>query len=295
MSLNNEIQDIRTLMEKKADKDMKPILQAYKRSLDRTRTEIAKIHAQYSVDGVLKVGKKQRYTVLKQLEKQLLSQAKELGNIDLNHTTKILSDVYEESFYRSAFTIDKGIDTNINFSILRPEFVERAVNTPIEGKMFSDRIWANKEKLVNSVRNKVERGMIDGIDIRKLSREVTKEFEVSAYQSKRLIVTELGRVQGQAQKDIYESSGVVQKIMWSSTLDDLTRDEHRDLDGQTWDINDPNKKYAPDGVNCRCATIPVVDGWKPTRRRENVKNKDGEKEIIDYSSYENWKESKNIS
>jgi SPP1 gp7 family putative phage head morphogenesis protein len=295
MSLNKEIQDIRSLMEKKADKDMKPILQAYKRSLDRTRTEIAKIHAQYSVDGVLKVGKKQRYIVLKNLEKNLLKQAKELGHIDVDHTTKILSDVYEDSFYRSAFTIDKGIDTSIDFSILRPEFVEAAVNTPIKGEMFSSRIWKNKENLVNSLRNKVERGMIDGIDVRKLSREITKEFEVSAYQSKRLINTEMARVMTNAQNEIYKQSGVVERILFDATLDNLTSEICQSYDGQTFSIDNVPQIPNDTHPNCRSCHVPVVAGWKPSKKRENFKNKDGEKEIIDYSSYENWKKSRNIS
>ena len=94
--IKKDIQKIRQEAEKHTSKNMKPILQAYKRALDDVRAEIAKIYMEYSEDGELKISKQQRYTILKQLEKRLIEQAKELGNIDLEHTTNILSDVYKD-------------------------------------------------------------------------------------------------------------------------------------------------------------------------------------------------------
>ena len=122
-NLNSEIHRIRNEMESLADKGMKSILQAYKRSLNRIREDIAKIYIKYAVDGELRIGKQQRYTILKQLEKQLLQQAKELGHIDLAHTTKILEEVYRESFFMTGYAIQSGIDVSINFSILKPDYL----------------------------------------------------------------------------------------------------------------------------------------------------------------------------
>lgn len=288
-NLRDEIFDIRNLLDKKAEKDSKPILQAYKRALTETREEIAKLYVKYAVDGKLKMSQQQRYTYLKLLESQLKEQAKELGNIDLGHTTKILSDVYEQSYYRTAFIIDKGITSTIDFVLLNPKMVEAAINVPIEGKMFSDRIWNNKELLVKRVRQSVERAVLQGYSVDRLAKNIKINFGSSAYESQRLIRTEIGRVMGEAQKNIYESSDVVKKIMWDSTLDSKTRPEHAELDGKTWDIYDPNRKYAPDGVNCRCATVPIVSGWSPTKKREQET-----REIIDYTDYNSWLKSRNI-
>lgn len=292
--LQKEILGIRELAGELADKGSKPILKAYKKALEEVRTDIAKIYTEYAVNGVLQVSRAQKYTILKELEGQLIKQARTIGLIDLNHTTKILEDVYTQSYYKTAFAIDKGVDVAINFAILKPEFVRAAVNMPIEGVMFSDRIWKNKELLVNRVRSSVEKAMTQGVSIDRLARDVKNNFGSSAYESQRLIRTEIGRCQGLAQKEIYESSGVVNKIMWSASLDDVTRDEHRELDGKQWDIDDPDRKYAPDGINCRCSTIPVVEGWKPTTRRENIAGEDG-KPIIDYQDYNSWQKSRGIT
>ena len=291
--LQKEILNIRQEVESLSNKKVNPILQAYKRALEDIRTDIAKIYVQYTVDGELKIGKQQRYTVLKQLEKKLLQQAKELGHIDLDHTTKILSDVFEESFYKTAFTIDKGIEAAIKFDILKPEFVKAAVNMPVEGKMFSDRIWDNKSKLVNRVKRDVEKAIIQGKSPEKLARQIKKDFGVSAYESKRLINTEVARCQTQAQTDIYMESGVVEKVMWDATLDDLTNPDDAALDGKVWDINEDHPE-PPLHPNCRCCLVPVVSGWSHSRKRENIKDDTGKKQIVDYSTYENWKNSRGI-
>ncbi|SHK42157.1 minor capsid protein [Desulforamulus aeronauticus] len=289
-----EIIRIKEDMERLVDKDMKPILEAYKRALNDVREDIAKLYVKYAVDGALSVSKQQRYTILKQLENKLLQHAKEIGYIDLGHTTKILEDVFSESYYQTAFVIDKGIETAINFAILKPEFVKAAIEMPIEEKMFSDRIWDNKSKLVQRVRKSVEKAMIQGTSIDKLARDIKKEFGSSAYESKRLIHTEVARCQSQAQNQIYKDSGLVKKVMWSATLDKLTNPEDAVLDGKMWDIDEEHPS-PPLHPNCRCCLIPVVPGWTPTKRRENIKDSSGKKPIIDYQDYNSWKQSKNIS
>lgn len=289
MQMKNLIPKLNDQIFKKAVKNINPILQAYKRTLDDVRTDIAKIYVEYAVDGELKVGKRQRYTVLKQLEKQLIEQGKKLGLIDINHTTKILTDVYQESYYKTAYLIDSGMEASISFALLKPEFVKAAVNMPLEGVMFSDRIWANKELLVNRVRKTVEQAMIQGTSIDKLARQVKYNFGSSAYESRRLVVTEVARCQSMAQSEIYEDCGVIEQVMWTSTIEENTCEDCQNLDGQVFDIDDPDKPQIPLHPLCRCCWIGRVPGWSAKTRREQ-----STREIIDYTSYSEWEKSNNI-
>ena len=292
--IKKDIQKIRQEAEKHASKNIKPILQAYKRALDDVRAEIAKIYMEYSEDGKLEISKQQRYTVLKQLEKQLIEQAKELGYIDLEHTTNILSDVYKDSYYKTAFLLEKGIEKSIDFSILRPEFVKAAVKMPVKGDMFSDRIWNNKEKLVSRVKRDVEQAIIEGKSPEKLARQIKNDFGVSAYESQRLIYNEVARCVTQAQSDIYEESGVVQEVMFDATLDEKTSEICQNLDGKRFQLGDEPKIPEETHVGCRSCIIPVVEGWNPTKKRENIKDNTGTKPIIEYSDYETWTKMKGI-
>lgn len=291
-NLQKEILGINEQTSKLANSGIDIILKSYKQSLEQVRNLIAKIYIKYAIDGVISVSQRQRYTILKQLEKQLIKQGTILGLVDVEHTTKILKEVYQESFYRTAYTIDKGVDIAINFAILKPEMIKAAVNMPIKNAMFSDRIWKNKDLLVNRVRQSVEQALTQGTSIDKLAREIKRDFGSSAYESKRLIHTEVARCQSIAQDEIYKQSGLVKQVMFDATLDQKTSKICQSYDGQIFDINS-NYPKPPLHPNCRSAIIPVVDGWQPTRKRENIKGEDG-KPIIDYTTYSEWKKSRGI-
>lgn len=279
--LQKEIENIHEEMAKKAQKDSLPILQAYKRALNNIRGELGKIYSKYSQDGKLSVSDQQRYAVLAQMQKKLSQMAKNLGQVEDEKTTEILTDIFKESFYKTGYTIEKGIDVNIDYSILRPEFIEKAVKMPIEGKTFSDRIWNNKTKLVNTLRKNLEDGMIQSKSIDKLSKNISQTMGSGAYESHRIINTEMARCVTQAQKQIYEESGLVQKVMWSATLEDNTCEECQNLDGQKFDLD--NAPDLPAHPNCRCCLIPVVEGWNPSQRRDQETG-----EVIPYQPYEEW-------
>lgn len=293
MTMSNELQkeilSIREMAENKADKDMKPILQAYKRSLDEVRTEIAQLYVKYAVDGKLKMGKQQRYTFLKNLEKQLIDQAKVLGNIDLDHTTKILNEIYQDSYYQTAYALDKGAEVAKDFALLNPKMVETVVSATFEGTTYSSRIWENKKSLVKSCRKQIENGIIQGHSIDKMAKAIKDQFGTSAYQSKRLVNTEMARVVSEAQNKIYEESGVVKKVMYDATLDNKTSEICKSRDGKTWELNDESKPSIPAHPNCRSCWIPIVDGYKPKTKRDNIT-----KEIIPYQTYDEWAKEKGI-
>ena len=66
----------------------------------------------------LKIGKQQRYRI-EALERRMVDQARELADIDIGHTAKILEGAYENlCINRKDYT--KGVDVAIDFSILRP-------------------------------------------------------------------------------------------------------------------------------------------------------------------------------
>jgi uncharacterized protein with gpF-like domain len=91
-----------------------------------------------------------------------------------------------------------------------------------------------------------------------------------------------------AQEEIYRNSGVVTKVMWNATLEGNTCEECQALDGKTFDL-DGDKPEIPYHPNCRCVYIPVVDGWNPSKRRDQETG-----EIIEYKDYKAWLKDKNI-
>lgn len=291
--LRKEIQQLEKDCTDKTKKPKKEILKAYKKALDDIQNEIAGIVKRYEVDGVLNISSKQRYSELNSLKEKLLKQANELSTLNVAQTSNLLSDIYSESYYRTAYIIDKGITANIDFSILRPEMIEAAINTPIDKRIFSDLIWNNQKALTNRLYNDVRKALVSGKSTEKLARQIKKDYGVTAYQASRLINTEIARAMSMAQDEIYQNSDVVQKVMWDATLEGNTCEICANLDGQYF-----SKDNHPDNPRhplCRCCIIPVVDGWQPTRKLDNTKNPDtGKKDIIDYSTFGKWKASKGV-
>ena len=289
--LQNGIYDIQNNALKSAKTSKKKLLLEYKKALTETQKELAYITKKYELDGVLNISSKQRYSVLKSLEKQLVKQANELGQLNIDKTTDLLKNVYSESWYKTAYLIDRGISINLDFSILRSEMIEAAINTPIDKITFSDRIWKNQKSLTDRLYKDISKALVNGKSTEKLARQIKKDFGVSAYEASRLINTETARAMSMAQNEIYNNSDVVEKVMFDATLEKNTCDICGSLDGQYFSKD--NYPQVPQHPNCRCCIIPVVVGWQATRKLENIKDKStNKKTIIDYSTYDSWKKSK---
>ncbi|WP_312729361.1 minor capsid protein [Enterococcus sp.] len=289
-------QDILNIVEgtqKQANDAALDVLSIYKRNLDSVRQQIADIYLRYTVDGELKISQQQRLTELAALDKQLSEQINELYPKEVKTITNAVTNAAENAYYSTLYTIDKGIQDGVKVAPLNPKFAERLAETRIEGKTFSDRIWQDTSKLAAQVHKDVEQALIQGTSPEKLARKVKSDFGSTAYQAQRVINTEVARATTAAQMESYKASGVVNRVMWDATLEDNTCDECAALDGKVFDIDDaPSLPIHP---NCRCALIPVVDGWQPTEKRENVKDPDtGEKRVIDYTNVQSWKESRGI-
>lgn len=287
--INREIQQIRKNMDKLAVKKVKTLLKEYRKALDSVTSDINNIYAKYTVNGELNISTAQRYAVLKQLEQKLVKLMRELGDKDVEVTTTILENVYTEAFYQTAYTIDKGVDIAIDFSILKKEFIENAINMPIKGEMFSSRIWKNKTKLVNRIRRDVIDAMVKGTSVDKLSRRIQKDFGSSSYESTRLITNEVARCTTQAQSQIYRESGVVREVLFDATLDNRTSDICQSLDGKRFPVNNHPLIPQDTHINCRSCIIPIVNGWNPTKKRDNIT-----KQNINYKTYNQWKASRGI-
>jgi SPP1 gp7 family putative phage head morphogenesis protein len=278
---------IRAVIEALVAGNLKGLFSMFNSSAKTVQTEINNLLMNHMVDGQLQVSKKQRYDILKRLDKTLKQQAKLMGDKDIEVTTKILSEAAEDTYYRTAYLLEAGIDEPLPIGKLKQNQINALVNTPIEEEMFSSRIWANKQKLVKQVRYSVEQALINGTDPRKLSREVRRMFNVTAYESERLINTEVARVMRQSQDQIYEQSGV-KKVMYDATLDKKTSKFCREHDGRIYTFGAHPKIPEESHPMCRSDIIPLVDGWTPRKKRENIKNEDGVKPVTDYSNYSDW-------
>ncbi|MEA4921397.1 MAG: minor capsid protein [Clostridiaceae bacterium] len=291
--LNKEIIGIAEDSRKQAAKASNDILKIYKRNLDDVRQQVANLYMQYTVDGELKISKAQRLKELSALEKQLSEQIKVLRTKEGEAVTNAIGKAAEDSYYSTLYMLDKGIKSGVKTAPLKSEFVEQIAKSKIEGKTFSDRIWNNTGKLADRVKKDVEKALIQGTSPEKLARQIKSDLGSTAYQAQRVMNTEIARAVSAAQDECYQNSGVVQYVMWDATLDAATSEECAANDGKIFSLDDhPDLPAHP---NCRCSLVPVVDGWSPTSKRENVKDPEtGQKSVVDYTTIQSWRESRGL-
>lgn len=267
---------------KEAEQKHTDVLREYKKSLDEVRNIVAVIFTKYAVDGKLTYADLVKYNRLNTVIDHVKSELKNLGSLENKEVNKNLGDVFQESYYRHAFMLESGMSIGIDFTLLKPEFVKEVVGFNWSGVPFSERIWANQDQMLRNLRTELTQGVISGEDWTKVSRRFAKVFDTSAYNSKRLFVTESARVISSAQSKIYEDSGVVDQIMWLSTLDSSTSKICQSRDGKKWSINEDYPK-PPAHPNCRSTLLPLIDGHEVKKRKDNQT-----KDIIPFQNYKEW-------
>jgi SPP1 gp7 family putative phage head morphogenesis protein len=272
------------------DEQHKEIIKVYKGSMENIQALIAKLFMQYAVDGKLTLAELNKYNRLVAIEQQIKEEIKNLGGIETKQFNSILTGVYQQAFYQTAFTLEAGTQVGISFALLKPEFVKEAIAFNWSGVPFSERIWGNSDTLVKALRTELTQGIIQGESIDKMARRIRKSFNTSVYNSQRLMRTESARVISSAQEKIYEESGVVQELIYTATLDSKTSDVCKSRDSKRWKIDDPKRPKIPAHPNCRSCWIPAVKDYQPKKRKDNENKK-----IVEYKNYQEWYKSRVMS
>jgi len=268
---------------------LRRLIKGYRDNLKEINQEINNIYAEYLEDGELKIGKVKRLALIRDIKQQLISISKDLGKDELKIVSETLEETTKDAMLKTAYFTELGIDSITSLRVVNDKIVKSILEKEINGLVFSDRIWKNKEKLVNRVVRDVDKALIQGTDIKKLSKQIKKDFGVSAYESLRLIQTETGRVISQAQNEYYvENKELLQETMYVVTLDDKTSKICAELEG-TYPTGSCPIPILDSHPKCRCVTVPIVNGWTPKTRFDNEK-----KERVPFVSFEEWQKQRNI-
>lgn len=274
----NEFVKIRDDADKEVLKKLKKLLKKYKVKQDAVNEHIAAIIIENLNDeGLIILSPEMQFA----LQNSVSVELQELAIEEQEFLKKLMDDCYTSAAVKTASVLGlKG-----SYDLVRQEMIDRAINSIIDGKNFSSRVWDNTNDLANRIYNDVLECVRTGKRPNAIAKKIKDDFGSSAYQAKRLVQTELARVVSDAQIDIYKTSGVVKKVMWTATLESNTCDYCADLDGKYFNLDDAPK--IPAHPNCRCCYVPVVDGWKAKTRADNET-----KTEVNYQTFEEWRNSK---
>ncbi|MDT2737656.1 ADP-ribosyltransferase [Enterococcus pseudoavium] len=208
----------------------------------------------------------------------------------------------EQGYYGVWYALEQSENILLEMPLINHEYVTNLVNAPVAGKRLSKRLYQQRNELAKNVTNNIINGLFAGDSYAKIAKQVSNATEATYKQALRIVVTEGGRTSSVTQQQSSEkakSLGVDMQKRWLSTLDKKTRHDHRELDGQTVDIEDDfhvngHKAKQPrmfgiakEDVRCRCTSINIVDGIAPELRKDNETKK-----LTDYKNYDEWLKAK---
>lgn len=147
--------------------------------------------------------------------------------------------------------------------VINREAIKTIIEYPYAGKMFSDRIWDNKDALAKHIKQNLTAGIIRGDSIQKMSRQLKKDLNVLYYQAERLVRTETNYAMNQGHLKGYADSGVVEKYEFLAAIDSRTSKLCKNQNGKVYKLSDATVgvNYPPLHPNCRSTVIPVLEDW----------------------------------
>nr|DAX90083.1 MAG TPA: minor capsid protein [Caudoviricetes sp.] len=203
-----------------------------------------------------------------------------------------LKNLYKDQYNRTAFQIAKGTGVGTNIYSLNDKLVNTVIKKPWapDGKNFSDRIWEDKDKLINTLHTEMTQAFIRGDSLEKLADKIAEKMKASKANASRLVYTESAAYSSRARLKSYQDLGV-EKYEIVATLDNRTSDICQDMDGKVFDLKDYEVGVTanPFHVRCRTTTAPYFDDMEGERSARNEKT--GETEYVPADiTYKDWKE-----
>lgn len=149
---------------------------------------------------------------------------------------ELLSSVVKETY--SFYSYNKGLKD-----------VKKIIESNFKGKHFSDRVWDNEKEVANHLHKQVNNFLKGKVNVNQIRKDIEKTFNTSAYNSKRLVETEVSRVSGSAFDRYCKETGV-KKVRYNATLDNKLCDDCGQYHDKVFDIKD--KLETPRHPLCRC-------------------------------------------
>lgn len=216
------------------------------------------------------------------------------GN-QLDSIDSAMRDIYTNGYYRTAYEIQRGLGVGWDFSTLDDKQISKVINKPwaADGKNFSERIWGNRQKLVNELNTELTRNIILGRDPQKAIDAIAKKMNTSKANAGRLVMTEEAFFGSTAQNDCFKELDVEQfEIV--ATLDSHTSEICQEMDGKHFPMSqwEVGVTAPPFHVLCRTTTVPHFKDDFGVAGERAARGKDGKTYFIPADmTYEEWKKS----
>lgn len=323
MELNNAekyIEDLEEQYKIAYDEIEKKILQWYNRYADENRITLAEAKIQlskgelkefkWSVEDYIKYAEENGMDLIIKQQLKNASARVHISRLDAIRThiqyeveklyhkqlkglESIEQMVYTDTYYHTVYELQVGHNVGFSFQGIDDNKLKKVLSKPwgTDEATFSDRIWKNKQDLINTLSKELSQATIKGTGVKEVTDVILNKFNVKANKVGRLVMTESAFFASTAQKDCFSELNV-EKCMILGTLDSHTCGECGSLDGQIVSMKDfqPGVTVPPFHPWCRCTTIPYFEDEFEFGERA-ARDTNGKTYFIPKNiTYEQWKE-----
>ena len=218
------------------------------------------------------------------------------------------AQIYAENFNFATYELEMGAKVSTGFTLYNADAVNRIIREnpellPPPGKRMAASIAAGKDVAwqAGQIQSVMTQAILQGESIPHIAQRIAETMGDKNHASTiRYARTAVTAAENAGREDAYrraEEMGIDSVRMWQAVLDNRTRHEHRQLDGQQRPVGEPfevdgeeimfpGDPSAPGYLiwNCRCRTRAVVKGLEPMARKY--------RKIEGDLTYEEWKAAK---
>lgn len=232
---------------------------------------------------------------LESLKLQMQQNLEVMFGNQLDSIDSTMRAVYKSGYYHTAYEIQKGVGIGWDFATLDEKQISKVINKPwaADGKNFSERIWGNRQKLVNELNQSLTQNIILGKDPQKAIDEIARKMKTSKTNAGRLVMTEEAFFSSAAQKDCFEELDVEQFEV-VATLDSHTSEICQDMDGKHFPMSqwEVGVTAPPFHVWCRSTTVPYFDDEFDAVGERAARGADGKTYYVPADmTYKQWEKS----
>lgn len=209
---------------KLAEKQLKKIYRNKRLNRDMLLQEVANILLTYTISNdVMDMDRATIDKEYKKMSKLIIDISKGEAASQEKIIQELLSTVVKETF--SFYSYNKGLKD-----------VKKIINNNFKGKHFSERVWSNEKEVAKHLNKKAQDFLKGKINVNQIRKDIEKTLNTSAYNSKRLVETEVSRCEDDAFRRFCRETGV-KKVKRNEVLDSRICEECKAIDGKIFDLD----------------------------------------------------------
>lgn len=218
--------------------------------------------------------------LLKRLNEQYAgSKVTRLDALNLEMTYKVgaMQGVIEKSFENylkstAKYAYKKAMGGNSG--ALNEPALKELINTPFNGRNYSQQVWGNTDDLARDLRDVLKRGFIRGDDVRSMAGELAKKYNVARSRAQTLIRTDGTAIVNRSAIKRYEESGLEFyriSVQMDNRTSQICKRIHSEDKRYRIDEFETGVTAPPFHYNCRSAVIPDEEELDE-KSFKNIKN-----------------------